>query len=197
MLLRGPGYHHKVHQSSPLPHSAVATHLFQAGGTPPACGTINQKKKANGGDLQHDRGLSAAVRLRAGAPVVPAIPSSRGGSTLSAAGPAAARQPLSNMAAHVWPSPLHVTIRKTQHSASSRPQGLGVRVASVARGAVISLRGSDAYPRVARKVQRVLVCVRCDGRIKSLGPQRSGAPIQASALADILSLPPASSHRFL
>ncbi|KAJ1208203.1 hypothetical protein NDU88_003589 [Pleurodeles waltl] len=67
------------------------------------------------------------------------------------------------------PSPMlgQVTVRKAQHSASSRPQGLGAHIASIAPGAVVSLRGSDASPGVARKVQRVLVYVRCDSRIKS------------------------------
>ncbi|KAJ1118652.1 hypothetical protein NDU88_006840 [Pleurodeles waltl] len=59
-------------------------------------------------------------------------------------------------------SPAQGAVRKTQHSVSSSPQGLGVRVASVAPGAVVFLRGSDASPGVVRKVQRILVCVRCD-----------------------------------
>ncbi|KAJ1179935.1 hypothetical protein NDU88_005165 [Pleurodeles waltl] len=175
MLLRGPRL--PPRGASEFPTTTLfSSHTHDpACSTPPARGSINQMKKAAGVGLRHDRGLSTAAQPTLVLPVVPVTPSSCGGHTPSAAGLSATWRPLSDTATHVRlsPSPARIATRKAQHSASSRPQGLGVHVTSVTLDEVVALRGSDASPGVAPKVQRILVRVRRDGRIKSPGPPRS------------------------
>ncbi|KAJ1218561.1 hypothetical protein NDU88_006139 [Pleurodeles waltl] len=71
-------------------------------------------------------------------PVLPATPTSCGKCIHSALSPAATHQPLPDAATHVRPSPLRARI------ASRFLLGLGIRVASAAPGAVVTLRGSGA-----------------------------------------------------